>query len=108
MKRAPFGIVGLETAAALTYTELVLQGYLTPLQMAEKLSYNPARIIGSERGRIQEGAPADLVVFDPRQTYRICAKEFVGKSKNTPFDGREVTGKVVATIVSGEVAYSDY
>lgn len=108
MKRAPFGIVGLETAAALTYTELVLQGYLTPLQMAEKLSYNPARIIGSERGRIQEGAPADLVVFDPRQTYRICAKEFVGKSKNTPFDGREVTGKVAATIVSGEVAYSDY
>lgn len=105
MKQAPFGIVGLETAAALTYSELVLKDYLTPMQMAEKLSYNPARIIGSDKGSLAVGSAADIVIFDPRKTYTIQAAEFAGKSKNTPFDGREVTGQVVATIVSGEVVY---
>lgn len=105
MKQAPFGIVGLETAAALTYSELVLKDYLTPMQMAEKLSYNPSRIIGSDKGSLAVGSAADIVIFDPRKTYTIQAAEFAGKSKNTPFDGREVTGQVVATIVSGEVVY---
>lgn len=105
MKQAPFGIVGLETAAALTYSELVLKDYLTPMQMAEKLSYNPARIIGSDKGSLAVGSAADIVIFDPRKTYTIQAAEFAGKSKNTPFDGRKVTGQVVATIVSGEVVY---
>lgn len=54
-EKAPFGIVGLETAACLTYTELVLQGYLTPMQMAEKMSYNPAKIVGIDKGDIQPG-----------------------------------------------------
>lgn len=105
MKQAPFGIVGLETAAALTYSELVLKDYLTPMQMAEKLSYNPARIIGSDKGSLAVGSAADIVIFDPKKTYTIQAAEFAGKSKNTPFDGRKVTGQVVATIVSGEVVY---
>ena len=65
MKNAPFGIVGLETAACLTYTELVLGGYLTPMQMAEKMSYNPAKIVGLDKGDIAPGKTADIVIFDP-------------------------------------------
>lgn len=107
MKKAPFGIVGLETAAALTYTELVLKEYLTPMQMAEKLSCNPAKIIGSEKGTLKEGSVADVVIFDPSRTYQIDAKQFAGKAKNTPFNGRTVTGKVITTIVSGEVVYRE-
>lgn len=107
MKKAPFGIVGLETAAALTYTELVLNDYLTPMQMAEKLSYNPAKIAGLEKGELKEGGVADVVIFDPSVTERIDAGQFAGKAKNTPFNGRKVTGKVIATIVSGEVAYRE-
>lgn len=107
MKKAPFGIVGLETAASLTYTELVLEKYLTPLQMAEKLSYNPAKIIGLDRGEIKKGAVADLVIFDPRKKYTILKEEFAGKAKNTPFHNREVTGKVMATLVNGKLVYHD-
>lgn len=106
MKKSPFGIVGLETAAALTYSELVLKNILTPMQMAEKLSYNPAKIIGSDKGSIAQGSVADLVIFDPKKTYTISPEEFASKSKNTPFGGRKVTGKVMTTIVSGEVVYS--
>lgn len=107
MKKAPFGIVGLETAASLTYTELVEQGYLTPMQMAEKLSYNPAGIIGLDKGNIEPGKAADIVIFDPGKKYRIDKNEFASKGKNTPFHGREVTGKVRATIVNGHVVYEE-
>lgn len=107
MKKAPFGIVGLETAASLTYTELVQGGYLTPMQMAEKMSYNPARIIGIDKGDIAPGKIADIVIFDPEKTYRIDKSRFAGKGRNTPFDGREVTGKVKITIVNGHVVYED-
>ncbi len=107
MNQAPFGIVGLETAAGLTYTELVCGGYLTPMQMAEKMSYNPATIIGIDKGNIEPGKAADIVVFDPRVHYTIDKNEFVSKGKNTPFDGREVTGKVRMTMVGGRVVYED-
>lgn len=107
MKRAPFGIVGLETAACLTYTELVLQGYLTPMQMAEKMSYNPAKIIGIDKGDIAPGKAADVVIFDPKAQYTINKKEFLSKGRNTPFDGREVTGKVRITIVNGHIVYEE-
>lgn len=107
MLHAPFGIVGLETAAALTYTELVLGGYLTPMQMAEKMSYHPARVIGIDKGSLAPGKTADLVIFDPTRAYRIDAETFSSKSRNTPFHGRSVTGAVRATIVKGEVVFSD-
>ncbi len=106
MKKAPFGIVGLETAACLTYSELVLGGYLTPMQMAEKMSYNPAKIIGIEKGDISEGKTADIVIFDPEKTYTIDKNKFASKGRNTPFHGRKVTGKVMYTIVDGAVVYS--
>lgn len=105
MRKAPFGIVGLETAASLTYSELVLKGYLTPMQMARKMSYNPARIIGIDKGDIQPGKTADIVIFDPEKVYTIDRTKFASKGRNTPFDGRTVTGKVLVTIVDGRVVY---
>ena len=107
MKKAPFGIVGLETAACLTYTELVLGGYLTPMQMAEKMSYNPAKIIGIDKGDIQKGKKADVVIFDPKETYKIDKNTFASKGRNTPFDGREVTGRVKVTICDGNIVYGE-
>lgn len=105
MLRAPFGIVGLETAASLTYSELVLGGYLTPMQMAEKMSYNPARVLGIDKGSLEEGKTADIVIFDPNKTYTIDPAKFASKSRNTPFHGRKVTGAVRATIAGGEIIY---
>ncbi|BBF41499.1 dihydroorotase [Lachnospiraceae bacterium KM106-2] len=107
MAKAPFGIVGLETAFALTMTELVKKGYLTPMQMVEKLSYNPAKVLGIDKGNIDEGKVADIVIADFDREYQIDAKKFASKGKNTPFDGKMVTGQVVTTIVSGEVVYEN-
>ena len=107
MKKAPFGIVGLETAACLTHTELVLEGYLTPMQMAEKMSYNPAKIIGLDKGNIEPGKTADIVIFDPSVTWKIDKNQFASKGKNTPFDGRKVTGRVRMTIAGGHIVYED-
>ena len=107
IQNAPFGIVGLETAAALTYTNLVKPGILTMMQMAEKMSYNPAKVLGLDKGVVEEGACADLVVFDAGCTWEIDPAEFLSKGKNTPFAGQTVSGKVRATIVDGEIAYED-
>ncbi|MGN0485326.1 MAG: dihydroorotase [Lachnospiraceae bacterium] len=104
-ERAPFGIVGLETSASLTYTELVKTGVLTLMQMVEKMSYNPAQVLGSDKGVLQEGRTADIVIFDTNAEYDIDPSTFRSKGKNTPFAGRHVFGKVMATIVDGEVVY---
>ena len=105
MQKAPFGIVGLETSVALTITELVDKGILTPMQMAEKMSYNPARIIGSDRGTLDIGKPADVTVIDPEREYVIDSMTFLSKGKNTPFNGWKVKGMVKATICDGKVVY---
>lgn len=105
METAPFGIVGLETSVPLTITELVDTGILTPMQMAEKMSYNPAKILGIDRGSLAEGKPADVTVIDPKAEYTIHASKFASKGKNTPFDGRKVKGRVVATICDGKTVY---
>lgn len=105
MKDAPCGIVGLETAVALAVSELVRPGYLTPLQLAEKMSANPARILGIDKGTLAVGSIADVTVIDPEEEYVINKEEFASKSKNTPFHGRRVHGRVQATIVEGVVVY---
>ena len=103
--RAPFGITGLETCAGLVMTELVGGGFLTPMQMAEALSYNPAKILKIPRGSIKAGEAADLVIFDPDTEYTVDRSTFLSKGKNTPFDGRRLKGLVRATIRAGRVVY---
>lgn len=107
ISQAPFGIVGSETAAALTYSELVETGILTPMQMAEYMSYNPAKIIHSDKGTLNVGAVADVVIFDPEAEYEIDVNTFKSKGKNTPFHGRKVKGKVKATIADGKIVYDN-
>jgi dihydroorotase len=109
MKEAAFGIVGLETSAALTYTELVCKNILTPLQMADRMSYQPSKILGLEdKGSISEGMLADCMIFNPRYAGKIDANSFVSKGKNTPFDGYPIQGKVACTIVDGKVVFEDF
>jgi len=105
MRTAAFGITGLETSFSLIYTELVQTGVLSLMQLVEKMSYNPARILGLPCGVIAKGHPADLVLIDPDAEYTIDKNEFVSKGKNTPFHGRKVKGRVVRTICAGKTVY---
>lgn len=105
IETAPFGIVGSETAVALTMTELVHKGLLTYMQMAEKMSYNPAKVLGIEKGTLDEGAVADIVIIDPEKEYVIDSDTFLSKGKNTPFNGYKAKGMVVRTIVAGKTVY---
>lgn len=108
MRSAPFGIVGLETSVALTITELVEPGVITPMQMAEKMSYNPARILHLDgRGSLEAGKEADVTIIDPEAEYCIDRNTFVSKGKNTPFHGRKVHGKVRMTICGGTIVYEE-
>ena len=102
---APFGLVGLETAVGLVWTELVQKGVLTPLQAVEKLSCNPAGILGVSGGTMAAGAPADITVIDPGLEETVDPSGFAGKSKNTPFTGRRLKGLPVLTVVAGEIKY---
>ena len=103
---SPFGITGLETSLSLTYTELVCGGYLTPMQMVEKMSYNPAKIVGIDRGTLLPRAVADITIMDPEAEYVIDRNDFVSMGHNTPFDGRKVKGVVRYTLVNGEKVYT--
>lgn len=107
MAESPFGIVGLETAFCLSVTELVEQGYLSKMQLVEKMSYNPAKIIGVDKGELAIGKAADLVIADFDEEYTIDVSKFASKGKNTPFGGKKVKGRVYQTIVDGKVVY-DY
>jgi len=105
IKDAPFGIVGLETAVALTVTHLLEEGYLTPLKMAAKMSTNPAKVLGIDKGTLKVGKIADITIIDPNEEYVIDKTAFASKGKNTPFDGKKVRGRVKYTIVSGRIVY---
>ncbi len=107
LEHAPFGIVGLETSVALTVTNLVKKGYLTPMQMAAKMSYNPAKVLGIPKGTLDEGKIADITIIDPDKEYTIDVNTFESKGKNTPFDGYKVSGEVEYTILNGKVVYSN-
>ncbi|WP_101876959.1 dihydroorotase [Lachnoclostridium edouardi] len=105
LTEAPSGIIGLETALSLGIMELVDKGHLTMVQLMEKMSLNPARLYRLDKGYIEEGGPADLVIFDEKEMWR--AEEFVSKAENSPFKGKELKGKVKYTICGGEIAYDD-
>ena len=103
---AAFGISGIETSFALSYTNLVRGGVLTLEQLADRMSTAPARILNLEGGVLEEGRVADIMLSDLNEKYVIDSKKFVSKGKNTPFDGTEVYGKVKYTIVDGKVKYT--
>lgn len=105
ISESPFGIVGLETSVALTITELVSKGIITPLQMAEKMSYNPAKVLGIDKGTLNEGKTADITIINPEESYVIDSSTFVSKGKNTPFNGYKVKGAVKYTICNGNIVY---
>lgn len=102
---APFGITGIETSLCLTYTGLVLTGILTPMQMVEKMSYNPAKIAGIDRGTLLPGRPADIIIVNVDDEIVIDRNNFISKGHNTPFDGYKVKGIVEYTIVGGKIVY---
>jgi|SoiMethySBSTD1v2_1073268.scaffolds.fasta_scaffold30356_2 dihydroorotase len=105
--RAPFGIVGLETAVSLCLDRLVHGGVIGLPRFVELLSLNPARVLGIPGGTLSEGGQADLTVLAPDATVTIDARSFKSKSKNTPFDGWTLKGGVAATIVGGRVVYAN-
>ncbi|MEW6227856.1 MAG: dihydroorotase [Bacillota bacterium] len=102
---AAFGIIGLETSLALSITELVRPGILTIGQLVERMSYAPARILRLDWPGIAPGARADITVLDPDCEFVVDPDEFASKSRNTPYAGRRLRGKVLATIVEGKIAY---
>ncbi|MXX70164.1 MAG: dihydroorotase [Gemmatimonadales bacterium] len=104
---APFGIVGLETALAVCIGELVKPGDLPLFDLVERMSTAPARLMGIEGGTLRPGSRADIVLFDPEEEWTVDPASFRSKSRNTPFSGWEVTGRVKRTIVGGETRYRD-
>ena len=105
--KAPFGIVGFETALSLGVTNLVKTGKLTPMELIEKMTINPAKIIKSDKGNIKEGLVADIAIIDPDEVYTVNCDEFASLSKNSPFNGFELTGRVKHTILNGVLVVED-
>jgi dihydroorotase len=106
---APCGMLGLETALAVALTELAEPGVLSMTQVVAALSTNPARSrdIEGHGGPIAEGAPANLVLFDPEQRWTVDPAKVQSRSRNTPFAGRELRGKVVHTMLGGRFTVRD-
>lgn len=104
-EEAPNGVTGLETSFAVSYTELVKTGILTPLELIAKMSTKPAEIIGIDRGSLWIGKAADLTILDVEEEYEIRTQDFESKGKNSPFIGRKVCGRAVCTIVGGKIVW---
>ena len=105
LDRAPFGIVGLETAVGLAVTRLVEPGRLGWPRLVQALSTLPAEILGINRGTLRPGAVADITLIDPALVWQVDARSFASKSGNSPFHGWTLQGRAVATIVAGRVKY---
>jgi len=104
--RAPFGITGLETALGLSISILHVRRKIPLNRIVELLSFSPGRLIGLEgRGTLAEGSHADITIFDPTEKWTFHAAQSFSKSKNSPFDGWRLQGKVVATIVGGKIVW---
>lgn len=104
---AAFGMSGLETSFALSYTYLVKSGKIPIVKLSKLMSANPAQILDLDGGEIKEGAVADLTVVDLNKKWTVNGEKFLSKGKNTPFNGYEVYGSVEYTIVDGAVKYKN-
>lgn len=102
---SPSGIIGLETCLALGITSLVRKDHLDMMSLLEKMTINPAKLYNLDRGFINEGSIADLVIFNPEEIYEV--KDFDSKSSNSPFIGEKLYGKVKYTISEGKIVYTD-
>jgi dihydroorotase len=99
-EKAPNGIVGFETALGLGITKLVKAKHLTVNQLIQKMTYNPARLLGINAGTLKIGAPADILIFDLDKEYEVDVNSFAGKARNTPFNSWKLYGKVEKVICS--------
>ena len=103
--RAEFGAIGLETELAVGITELVESGLLSLPELVRKMSLNPAKILGIDRGTLSAGSAADIAIIDPGKEWIVKKEDFISRSKNSPFIGMALKGIVEYTILSGNVAY---
>jgi dihydroorotase len=105
-ERAPFGITGLETALALAITRLHRQHHIPLSRAVELFTAGPARCFDLRgRGTLQRGYFADVAIFDPKKRWTFDVSKSLSKSRNSPFDGWDLTGKVIATMVGGKIVY---
>ena len=104
-KGAPFGVLGLETAIGVTYTQLVKKGLMSPLEWVARWTLGPAQILGLGSPTLAPGAPADLVLLDLESEWTVCAAEFASKSRNTSFEGWRLTGRAVRTFQAGRLVF---
>ena len=102
--RAPFGILGFDTAIGLALEQLVHTGKLKLQRMVELFTSGPARVLGKER-KLAEGQPGDITIFSLHRPWTYNVKESASKSRNSPFDGRSFKGGPVATVVAGKIVY---
>ena len=107
LSKAPNGIIGFETALSAEIMNLIDPGHISYIDLVKVTSYNPAKILGIDKGILEEGKIADIVVFNPSEEYVYTKDMIVSKSKNSPFIDKKLKGKVKYTIVSGEVVYKD-
>jgi len=106
--RAAFGLIGLETALGLVLTKLVAEKKLTLKEAIAKMTINPARILNlADKGSLKPGSDADVVIVDPKQKWVVDSSKISSKSKNSPFIGWELQGKVIHTIVGGKMVVKD-
>ncbi|MBQ4260802.1 MAG: dihydroorotase [Ruminococcus sp.] len=104
-EKAPNGSVGMESSLAVGITYLVKTGILTFDELVEKMSVNPARILGIDAGTLRVGANADIALVDLNEEWTVDPDKLHGKSKNTPFKGMTLTGKVKKTILGGKIVF---
>ena len=108
LEKAPNGIVGLETSLAVSITYLVKQGILTVNELIEKMSFNPAKILGIKKGSLKVGADADITIIDENYKWTVDSGKFYSKGKNTPYNNSELFGKAKYVIVDGKIKVEDY
>jgi dihydroorotase len=103
---AAFGVIGMETSLGVTLTVLVNKGIITPVQMVERMSAAPNRILGLQGGSLKPNSPADVTIIDPTIKWKVDPTQFFSKARNTAFVGMEIEGAAVTTILGGRVVYS--